>query len=69
MRYLQRAGYRVIPVNPTALGESVHGERFYGTLQEAAETIDLVNVFRRPDAVGEAVDQAIAAEAPAAFRW
>jgi len=53
----------VIPVNPTALGESVHGERFYGTLQEAAETIDLVNVFRRPDAVGEAVDQAIAAEA------
>jgi predicted CoA-binding protein len=65
MRYLQRAGYRVIPVNPTALGESVHGERFYGTLQEAAETIDLVNVFRRPDAVGEAVDQAIAAKAPA----
>lgn len=65
MRYLQRAGYRVIPVNPAAVGESVHGERFYGTLQEVPERIDLVNVFRRPDAVGEAVDQAIAVGAPA----
>jgi uncharacterized protein len=64
MRYLQRAGYRVIPVNPTAVGESVHGERVYGTLQEVPEKIDLVNVFRRPEAVGEAVDQAIAVGAP-----
>jgi predicted CoA-binding protein len=29
IRYLQRVGYRVVPVNPTALGQSVHGERFY----------------------------------------
>jgi uncharacterized protein len=65
MRYLQRAGHRVIPVNPTALGESVHGERFFGTLQEVPEPIDLVNVFRRPEAVGEAVEQAIAVKAPA----
>jgi uncharacterized protein len=65
MRYLQRAGYRVVPVNPTALGQSVHGEPFYGTLQEVPEPIDLVNVFRRPEAVGEAVDQAIAVGAPA----
>lgn len=65
MRYLQRVGYRVIPVNPTAAGESVHGERFFATLQDVPQTIDLVNVFRRPDAVGEAVEQAIAAGAPA----
>jgi len=65
MRYLQRVGYRVISVNPTALGESVHGERFYGRLQEVPEPIDLVNVFRRPDAVGDAVEQAIAVGAPA----
>jgi predicted CoA-binding protein len=64
MRYLQRVGYRVIPVNPTALGESAHGERFYGALQEVPEPVDLVNVFRRPEAVGEAVDQAIAVKAP-----
>jgi predicted CoA-binding protein len=65
MRYLQRAGYRVIPVNPTALGETVHGEPFFATLQEVPDRIDLVNVFRRPEAVGEAVDQAIAAGAKA----
>jgi hypothetical protein len=65
MRYLQRAGYRVIPVNPTAVGETVHGERFYATLMDVPEPIDLVDVFRRPDAVGEAVDQAIAVKAKA----
>jgi len=65
MRYLQRAGYRIIPVNPTAVGETVHGERFHARLQDVPEPIDLVNVFRRPDAVGEAVDQAIAINAPA----
>jgi predicted CoA-binding protein len=65
MRYLQRVGYRVIPVNPTAPGESVHGERFHGRLQEVPEPIDLVNVFRRPDAVGDAVEQALAVGAPA----
>ena len=65
MRYLQRAGYRVIPVNTTAVGETVHGERFYATLQDVPEPIDIVNVFRRPAAVGEAVDQAIAAKAKA----
>jgi uncharacterized protein len=65
MRYLQRAGYRVIPVNPSAFGETVHGEPFFATLQEVPDRIDLVNVFRRPEAVGEAVDQAIAAGAKA----
>jgi predicted CoA-binding protein len=65
MRYLQRVGYRVIPVNPTATGETVHGERFHATLQDVPEPIDLVDVFRRPDAVGEAVEQAIAVKAPA----
>ena len=65
MRYLKRVGYRVIPVNPTAVGETVHGERFYATLMDVPEPIDLVDVFRRPDAVGEAVDQAIAVKAKA----
>ncbi len=65
MRYLQRVGYLVIPVNPTAVGESIQGERFYATLADVPDAIDLVDVFRRPDAVDEAVDQAIAAKAPA----
>src|ERR671938_1089679 len=65
MRYLQRAGYRVIPVNPTAVDETVHGEPFHATLMDVPEPIDLVDVFRRPDAVGAAVDQAIAVKAKA----
>ena len=50
---------------PTAAGETVDGERFHARLEDVPEPIDLVNVFRRPDAVGDAVDQAIAVNAPA----
>src|SRR4051812_47951548 len=63
-RYLQRSGYRVIPVNPHALGETLHGERVRATLRDLREPIDLVNVFRRPDAVPEAVEDAIAVGVP-----
>ena len=63
--YLKRRGYRVIPVNPTALGQSVHGEPCRASLRDLMEDIDLVDVFRRPDAVGEAVEDAIAVGAPA----
>ncbi len=64
MRYLQRAGYRVIPVNPHLVGQSVHGEPFRASLRNVLEPIDIVNVFRRPDAVEAVVDDAIAAGAP-----
>ena len=65
MRYLQRAGYRIVPVNPFLAGQSVHGEAFRPSLQGVAEPVDLVNVFRRPDAIGELVEDAVAARAPA----
>ncbi len=65
MRYLQRAGYRIIPVNPFLVGQTVHGEAFHASLQDIAEPVDLVNVFRRPDAVEAVVQDAIAAGAPA----
>jgi predicted CoA-binding protein len=65
MRYLQRAGYRIIPVNPFLVGQTVHGEPFQPSLRDLAEPVDLVNVFRRPDAVEAVVDDAIAARAPA----
>jgi predicted CoA-binding protein len=64
MRYLQRAGYRVVPVNPHLVGQSVHGEPFRASLRDLIEPVDIVNVFRRPDAVGAVVDDAIAAGAP-----
>jgi predicted CoA-binding protein len=65
MRYLQRAGYRIIPVNPFLVGQAVHGEAFHASLRDVAERIDLVNVFRRPDAVEAVLDDAIAVGAPA----
>jgi uncharacterized protein len=65
MRYLQRAGYRIVPVNPFLAGQKVHGEAFRESLREVMEPIHLVNVFRRPDAIPEVVDDAIAAGAPA----
>jgi predicted CoA-binding protein len=65
MRYLQRAGYRIIPVNPFLAGQTVHGEAFHASLRDVAERVDLVNVFRRPDAVEAVVDDAIAVGAPA----
>jgi uncharacterized protein len=63
MRYLQRAGYRIIPVNPHLVGQAVHGEAFRPSLRDLGEPVDLVNVFRRPDAVEAVVDDAIAAGA------
>ncbi len=63
--YMQSVGYRIIPVNP-ALTE-ILGEPCYPTLTEAArhEKIDLVDVFRRSDAVPAIVDEAIALGLPA----
>ena len=67
MRFLQNHGYRVIPVNPQITGEHVHGEYVWRDLSQIGEPIDLVDIFRRPDAAGEAVDQAIAAGAKAVW--
>ena len=60
MRYLQRQGYRVIPVNPFAAGDAMLGERCYARLADVPEPIDMVDIFRRSEAAGAAVDQAIA---------
>jgi predicted CoA-binding protein len=60
MRYLQRQGYRTIPVNPFAAGDAILGERCFAALDEIGESIDMVDVFRRNESVGAAVDAAIA---------
>ena len=65
--YLVRAGYRIIPVNPTAAGQSLHGEPFRASLYDVGEPIDLVNVFRRPDFVPGVLEEAIAIQAPAVW--
>jgi predicted CoA-binding protein len=67
MKVLQDHGYRVIPVNPQITGEHVHGEYIYRELSQIGVPIDIVDIFRRSDAAGEAVDQAIAAGAKAVW--
>ena len=59
MRFLQNHGYRVIPVNPQITGEHVLGEFVWRELAQIGVPIDIVDIFRRPEAAGEAVDQAI----------
>ena len=56
MKFLQGQGYRVIPVNPQITGEHVHGEYVWRELSQIGEPIDMVDIFRRPAAAGEAVD-------------
>jgi predicted CoA-binding protein len=63
MRVLQDWGYRILPVNPQITGEHIHGEYVWRDLEQIGEPIDMVDIFRRPAAAGEAVDQAIAAGA------
>jgi uncharacterized protein len=59
--YLQRNGYRIIPVNPNA--EEVLGEKCYPDLASIPDPIDLVDIFRRSEFVGPVVEQAIAIKA------
>ena len=63
--YRRRQGYRVIPVNPNET--SVFGEKAFPDLSAVPEKIDLVDVFRRPDEAGKAVDEAIAVGAKAVW--
>ncbi len=60
MKYLLRKGYRVIPVNPRAAGTEILGQLVYASLAEIPEPIDVVDIFRRADAVPAIVDEAIA---------
>lgn len=55
--YLKRAGYRIIPVNPTI--DEVFGERCYPDLSSVPKSVDMVDIFRRSDKVAPVVDEAI----------
>jgi predicted CoA-binding protein len=59
MKALQDHGYRVLPVNPQITGEHVLGEFVWRELAQIGVPIDIVDIFRRPNAVDEAVEQAI----------
>ena len=63
MAFLQRAGYRVIPVNPGLAGKQIHGETVYASLadipQDVTGRIDMVDVFRNSEAALAATKDAI----------
>ena len=59
MRKLQSAGYRVIPVNPAISGQQLLGEHVRDSLGQLRVPIDIVDIFRRSDAVGPIVDEAV----------
>lgn len=60
MRYLQIKGYRVIPINPGLAGQVLGGETVYGDLSSIPDDVDMVDIFRRSDAVPAIVDEALA---------
>lgn len=64
-RYLQEQGYKIIPVNP--LEREVLGERCYPSLSAIPAAVDVVDIFRRSDAVPPIVDEAIAVKAKAVW--
>jgi predicted CoA-binding protein len=68
--YLQEHGYRIIPVNPALAGKQILGETCYASLQEAALApaqrkagIDVVDCFRKSEAMSEIAEQAVAIKA------
>jgi hypothetical protein len=62
-QYMQRAGYRIVPVNPNET--EILGERCYPDVDSVPEKIDIVNIFRRSEFVSPVVDAAIRAGARA----
>jgi predicted CoA-binding protein len=60
MKYLQSKGYRVIPVNPRAVGKTILGEPVYPDLKSVPDKIDMVDIFRNSADAGPITDEAIA---------
>jgi predicted CoA-binding protein len=59
-RYLGLKGFRVIPVNPGLAGQKLFGETVYAELSDIPFDVDMVDIFRRSDAVPPIVDEALA---------
>ncbi len=65
-RYLQREGFRIIPVNPNLTGQ-ILGEESYPSLDDIPGKVDLVDIFRRPIDVPPVIDAAIRVGASAVW--
>jgi len=56
-KYLQNAGFKIVPIYPK--GDEILGEKVYRSLEEIPFKIDMVDIFRKPDAIAAVVDAAI----------
>lgn len=63
MAYLLEQGYQVFPVNPTLAGQEILGQKVFGSLVEIPVKVDMVDVFRRSEAVYDLAQEAIAIDA------
>jgi predicted CoA-binding protein len=68
-RYLGLKGYKVIPINPGHAGERLWGQTVRASLSDIPEAVDVVDIFRRPDAVPEIVDAALAMDPRPKVIW
>jgi hypothetical protein len=69
LRYLSERGFTTLPINPGLAGETLLGLPVYASLADAPQPIDMVDVFRRSEAVGEVVDAALALAATPKVIW
>jgi predicted CoA-binding protein len=59
MRFLLSKGYKVYPVNPGQAGKEILGQTVHATMADIPDTIDMVDVFRAPEYLGEVVSEAL----------
>ena len=59
MKYMQEFGYKVIPVNPFAVGEIIHGEEVFSKLEDIKIPIDIVNIFRPSNETTDLANDAV----------
>ncbi len=58
-KYLLDRGYKVMPVNPAAVGQEILGQKVYASLDELPQKADMVDIFRNSEAAGPITDAAI----------
>jgi uncharacterized protein len=68
-RYLTLKGYRVIPVNPGQAGTTLWGVEVKARLSDVTEPVDVVDIFRKSEAVPEIVEEALALEPLPSVVW
>ena len=67
--YLHDEGYRVIGVNPEFVNETIFGERVLSSLRDISEPVDLVDVFRKPEAIPQHVAEILAMPHRPKYVW